>query len=54
MFDRSRVGCLTSQADLPLSNMQAQLEPVSSNGGRKITVFEAQNFEERGLFIFFF
>ena len=34
--------------------MRAQLEPVSSNGGRKIAVFEAQNFDEGRLIIFLF
>ena len=34
--------------------MRAQLEPVSSNGGRKIAVFEAQNFDEGRLVIFWF
>ena len=31
--------------------MRAQLEPVSRNGGRKIAVFEAQNFNEGRLII---
>ena len=34
--------------------MRAQLEPVSSNGRRKIAVFEAQNFDEGRLIIFLF
>ena len=33
---------------------RAQLEPVSSNGGRKISLFEQQNFNEESLFDFFF
>ena len=32
--------------------MRARLEAVSSNGGRKIAVFEAQNFDDGRLIIF--
>ena len=43
-----------SQVQLPLQKNRAQLEPISSNGGRKISLFERQNFNEGSLFNFFF
>ena len=43
---------MTSQVQLPLPKDRAQLEPISSNGGRKISLFERQNFNEGSLFNF--
>ena len=37
---------MTSQVELPLRKERAQLEPISSNGGRKISLFERRNFNE--------
>ena len=39
---------------MPLRKLRAQLEPISSNGGRKFSLFERRNFNEGKLFTFFF
>ena len=38
----------------PLKKKRAQLEPISSNGGRKISLFERRNFYDGSLINFFF
>ena len=43
-----------SQVELPLRKKRAQLEPISSNGGRQISLFERRNFNEGNLFNLFF
>ena len=45
---------MTSQVETPLRKYRAQLGPISSNGGRKISLFERRNFNEGSLFNIFF
>jgi len=53
MLDRCVTHGYSNRTDMN-AGISAHFSPISSNGGRKISLFERRNFNEGNLFIFFF